>query len=233
MANFFNLGNDTIAAAKCQQAQFATIDHVGSATPMPTATSSTPAWDPSSRTPLDLPLRQSPPHYNANNSSSSRITDSVVPPRAEHILLHPLFENLKLHVIINGAETPIVANITMTNGYLTLRHVVRGTSSFLEPNSIQPRHPVPTHYNGLVIVIEGEHHGKYLRRLFHDGYKASALMIGAVVKRVEGCCDHITGEQIKISATSLCVVEESQAEVKRMKEIMLKARRVYKANLAI
>lgn len=116
----------------------------------------------------------------------------------------------------------------MIDGRLNLRNVVRGTSSFLQPEWIQPRHPSPTNYNGLVIVIEGEHHGKYLRQLFHDGYQASALMIGAVVERMDGRCDHITGEEIKISPNSLCGVHETQEEVKRMKKIMEEVRHAYK-----
>jgi predicted nucleic acid-binding Zn finger protein len=91
----------------------------------------------------------------------------------------------------------------------------------------------PTNYNGLVIVIEGEHHGKYLRRLLHEGYKASALMIGAVVKRIDGQCDHFTGEEIKISTDSLCVVEETKEEVNRMKDIMLDARHAYKEKMKL
>ncbi|KAF8169926.1 hypothetical protein BJ912DRAFT_933537 [Pholiota molesta] len=135
------------------------IDDGGSATPMPIASSSTPAWDPSSQTPLSVSSPESPPQLNAN-TNGGKYKNQVIP-----------------------------AIISIVDGHLAMRHIIRNTSYALEPDWIKPKHPSPTHDNGLVLVIKGEHHGKYLRRLHHDGYGHTALMIAAVVERIEGSVD--------------------------------------------
>lgn len=195
-----------------------TIDYEGSTTPMPTTSPSTPAWDPSSQTPLD-------PEKNADDTSPSPGCINIVsdPPTLQHILLHPSFLNVTLNVIANGGRyenKAIPATVTMINGCLAMRHVLRSTSYALEHEWIKHKHPSPTHDNGLVVVIEGEHHGKYLRCLYHDGYGRTALMIAAVVERVEGSTDCITGEQLKIACDLLCTVQESAEEIKRMKKLI-------------
>jgi hypothetical protein len=202
------------------------IDDGGSATPMPIASSSTPAWDPSSQTPLSVSSPESPPQLNANSTSST----------LRHILLHTSFLNVTLNVIANGGKYKnqvIPAIISIVDGRLAMRHVIRNTSYALEPDWIKPKHPSPTHDNGLVLVIKGEHHGKYLRRLHHDGYGHTALMIAAVVERIEGSVDRITGEQVKIECDCLCTVRESVEQVKRMKKAMENARVTYRQNLRL
>lgn len=203
---------------------------------MPTASSSTPAWDPSSQTPLVLASQQSPAEITADNTLPSQWLNSPAtdPSASEHILLHPSFLNLTLNVIANGGKyehREIPATITMMYGHLAMLHVLKKTSHALEPEWITPKHPSPTHDNGLLIVIKGEHHGKYLRRLYHDGYGRTALMIAAVVEKVEGSEDCITGEHLKISCDLLCTVKEPAEESKIMKPVMYNAHERYREYL--
>ncbi|KAF8200977.1 hypothetical protein BJ912DRAFT_921537 [Pholiota molesta] len=191
----------------------AITDNDGNRTPVATASTTTPAWDPSSRTPLDFLLSRAPPrsHETTNFSQPTEVRN--------------------FQVVVDGGEYSnkvLTAKVVMIDGIMLLRYPNRGTDYPLQPEWVSPLHPSPTHDNGLVVVIRGEHHGKYLRRLHHDGYKNLALMIAAVVERRKDATDDFTGEVVKIDCESLCVVKETAEEVKRMKTIMLQKRTAYR-----
>jgi hypothetical protein len=74
---------------------------------------------------------------------------------------------------------------------------------------VSSKNPNPTHDNGLLVVFQGEHCGKYVRRVHHryheDNGKKQVIIILAVVKRVNGAADILTGEQLKLDPDSLCL----------------------------
>jgi hypothetical protein len=61
--------------------------------------------------------------------------------------------------------------------------------------------PNPTWDNGLLVVVEGEHCGKYVRQIHHryheDECNKQALILLAVIKKVDGAADTLTGEQFE------------------------------------
>jgi hypothetical protein len=186
---------------------------------------------------LDFLLSRTPPrsHETINPSQSTEIRIAQPPP-PEHRLIHSSFLGNFFQVIVNGGaytNKELTAKVVMVDGNILLRYACRGTDYPLLSEWVRPLHPSPTHDNGLVIVIEGEHHGKYLRRLHHNGYKKSALMVAAVVERRRDATDNFTGEVITIDCESLCVVKESAEEVKRMKPIMQEKRTAYRKGQAI
>ncbi|KAF8173085.1 hypothetical protein BJ912DRAFT_932084 [Pholiota molesta] len=85
-----------------------TGDTTGSATPMPTASSSTPAWDPSSRTPsaFDHWLSQlSPTRVEASDENQvSQSNALVLPPVPQHVLLNEQLVGTQLLAIVDKAE---------------------------------------------------------------------------------------------------------------------------------
>jgi hypothetical protein len=215
----------------------AITDNDGNRTPVATASTTTPAWDPSSRTPLDFLLSRAPPrsHETTNFSQPTEVRVSQQPIPA-HPLIHSSFLGKNFQVVVDGGEYSnkvLTAKVVMIDGIMLLRYPNRGTDYPLQPEWVSPLHPSPTHDNGLVVVIRGEHHGKYLRRLHHDGYKNLALMIAAVVERRKDTTDDFTGEVVKIDCESLCVVKETAEEVKRMKTIMLQKRTAYRKGQVI
>jgi hypothetical protein len=76
------------------------------------------------------------------------------------------------------------------------------------------------------MVVEGEHCGKYVRRIHHkyyeeNGNKQALIMIMlAVVKKVDGAPDILTGEQLELGPDSLCLASETKEEKKLNANLM-------------
>ena len=79
--------------------------------------------------------------------------------------------------------------------------------------------------NGLLIVIKGEHCGKYVRWIHHWYQDNIAIIISAIVTRVEGLPDVLTGEQLELEAEDLCVSLETKEEKKQNESIMTALRK--------
>jgi hypothetical protein len=68
------------------------------------------------------------------------------------------------------------------------------------------------------VVVEAEHCGKYVRQIHHryhedDGNK-QVLILLAVVKKVDGAADTLTGEQFELGPDSLCLAVEMSEDKK-------------------
>ena len=76
--------------------------------------------------------------------------------------------------------------------------------------------------NGLLVVIKGEHFGKYARRIYHRFVVDLEVPIAilAVVNRVAGQVDTLTGDQLEMDASHLCVCEES-IEDRKQNDLMM------------
>jgi hypothetical protein len=92
----------------------------GCATPMPDFSSSTPAWDPSSRSPMPMPefftpLNSSPMPV----ASTSQVSDSLQAP--SHFFLDRCLIGITLKVVVNGGEykgKELDAHLVEVNGQL-------------------------------------------------------------------------------------------------------------------
>jgi len=68
-------------------------------------------------------------------------------------------------VVANGRnfkKKEIVVSIALISGQLSIRHNKYKTSESLSPEWVSLKHPNPTHDNGLLVVIQGEHCGKHV-----------------------------------------------------------------------
>lgn len=114
--------------------------------------------------------------------------------------------------------------IAQVEGIVCIRHDVYNTSRGLAPAWVSPITPNPTRDNGLLVVAEGEHCGKYVRRIHHryhedDGNK-QALILLAVIRKVDGAADTLTGEQFELGPDSLCLAVETSEEKKLNANLM-------------
>jgi hypothetical protein len=86
------------------------------------------------------------------------------------------------------------------------------------------KNPNPTCDNGLLVVVQGEHCGKYVRRVHHryhkENGKKQVIIILAVVKRVDGAADTLTGEQLELDPDSLCLAFEMTEDNKLNMNLM-------------
>src|ERR1700678_961322 len=154
------------------------------------------AVDPSSLSPA-----QNSPEVQplANNS---RISGNQ-PDRPQHHLLDERLVSAQLKVVVNDGdatykdrEVPVL--IAKVDGVVSIRHYVYNTSKGLAPAWVLSKRPNPTRNNGLLMVVKGDHCGKYVRRINHryneDNGDRQTFILLAVVKKVAGAADTLTGE---------------------------------------
>jgi hypothetical protein len=75
-----------------------------------------------------------------------------------------------MKVLVTGGEhkdKEVAVTITQVSEQLSIQFSHYKTSGFLPPEQVSPKHPNPTCNNGLLVVIEGEHCGKNVRRIHH------------------------------------------------------------------
>jgi hypothetical protein len=178
------------------------------ATPAPdSCLSPSPAWDPSSRTP-----QPNADHSFASPSSPSRPVDP------EHPLLDARLVNLGLKVVAEGGGhkgKELSAFVKSMEGRLSFRRQKYNSLEYLSPEWVTPKYPNPKRENGLLVVIKGEHFGKFARRIYHRFVGDEVIVTLAVVNRVAGQVDTLTGDQLEMDAFHLCVCEESMEDRKR------------------
>ena len=191
----------------------------GGATPMPDSSMSlTPAWNPSSRTPgwepsFDTPTVTLPTPISPPIASTSRIAAVQEPP--QHPLLNPLLVGVSLKANVTEEDGKVkeqTISIVENYGKLRLIHTVYTTSAFLLPDRVSAKHPNATRDNGLLIVIQGEHTGKYVRRIHHKYNDGRASMILAVVRPVDGAADTLVGGRLELDVNFLCVAIETKKQ---------------------
>jgi hypothetical protein len=84
--------------------------------------------------------------------------------------------------------------------------------------------PNPTWDNGLLVVVEGEHCGKYVRQIYHryheDNGNKQMLILLAVIKKVDGAADMLKGEQFELGPDVLCLAIETSEDKKLNANLM-------------
>ena len=125
-------------------------------------------------------------------------------------------------MVVNDGETyknrEIAVSIAKVEGVVSIRHDVYNTSRGLSPAWVSPKRPNPTRDNGILMVVEGNHCGKYVRRIHHrhheDNGNKQTLILLAVVNKVDGTADTLTGEQLELHPDSLCIAVETNEDKK-------------------
>jgi hypothetical protein len=178
--------------------------------------SSSPAWDPSSRTPLGQSNSLDIP------SSSSHLPPSINS-EAQHILLDPRLLDAQLRVYVNGGRfrnEELTVSVQSVEGQLIFCRTVYKKSKHLEAEWVTAKHPNPTRDNGLLIVIKGHHCGKHVCQIHHRYKAEKAIVMLAVVRRKTGHMDELTGEELQLDISHLCVCEASK-EDKRLNSLLM------------
>jgi hypothetical protein len=173
----------------------------------------TPAWNP-----CEEPL-----------ATSSEIASQPNRPQGpQHPLLDERLVGAQLKVVVNDGESykdrEVVVSIARNGGAVSIRHHVYNASKGLAPAWVSSKKPNPTRDNGLLMVVEGEHCGKFVRRIHHryheDNGSKQAVIILAVVKKVDGAADTLTGEQLELHPDSLCLAFEANEDKKLNANLM-------------
>jgi len=109
----------------------------------------------------------------------------------------------------------MVVTIAQVDGQLSIRFLHYKTSGFLPPEQVSPKHPNPTHDNGPLVVIEGEHCGKHVHQIHHQYEDGQPIVITAVIPQMEGGQQSLSEECLKFSPNELCVSHETKEEKQR------------------
>jgi len=142
-------------------------------------------------------------------------------------LLDERLVGAQLKVVVNGENyknREVIVSIAETEGDVSIRHHVYNTSRGLVPEWVSAKSPNPTRDNGLLVVVKGEHCGKYVRRIHHRYHEENgnrqALILLAVVKKMDGAADTLTGEQFELGPDSLCLAFETNEDKKLNAKLM-------------
>lgn len=189
--------------------------------------SSTPAWDPLSRTPTRSPRITW--ELAAATFDPPRPSVSSEPLSPQHILLKEALVGCKIAVKVTGGiycQQKMDVTISNTNSMLCFRRTKHGMSELIDPSWVEVIVPDPAQSNGLLMVIDGEHCGKHVRRIFHN--RDRGVMILAGVHREAGKKDQLTGEELELAPEYVCRVEESPEDKKLNADVMTNLRSEYK-----
>lgn len=182
--------------------------------------SSSPAWDPSSRTPQ--PGQEhgyEPPAILASHCEPVSHDQG----ETHHVLLDRRLLNAPLKALVSGGtynRKEVTVFIQDVDGHIRIQHKHYKKSITLNSEWVTPKYPNPTRDNGLLIVIKGDHCGKYVRRIHHRYEGEDAIVILGVVQRVVGQVDTLTGEQLELDISHLCLCDESKEDKKLNTSLM-------------
>lgn len=198
--------------------------------------SSTPAWNPSSHTPLASrddywTHRASPPLEPDTRTPLPGPSHDILKPSIQHLLLDSRLLGIQLKVVVTGGkfrEKEMLASLALVDGQLSLRHKAYNTSQFLSPDWVSPKHPNPTRDNGLLVVIKGEHCGKHVRRIHHQYENGDPIILLAVVKKNEDAANTLTGEQLQLDPGHLCIGAETKEEKRHNESLMTTFREAHR-----
>jgi ribosomal protein L24 len=205
------------------------ISPSGGRTPMPAPgeiPSSSPAWDPSSSTPLgagassvlrnwsDCGLDRGTASANGPGASSSH-PPPPPPPASTHILLDPRLENIKVSAKVTGAGHTNKAMTVWGTVIDGRRRIVYSSNKALKDITMAQvvlSVPNPTRTDSLLVVIDGENIGTFVRRVTHEKNGATSLAVCRVVTREKNCRDTVTATTLKLRAEDIALVAETKDE---------------------
>jgi hypothetical protein len=148
----------------------------------------------------------------------------------EHPLLDPRLIGKTVRAAIVGgkhrkAQAPVM--ITCNADKIVLRQSWHQISHFLLPEWVNIKPANPTRDNGLLVVIRGEHCGKYVHRIHHryeNNNRQCPIIQLAVVDRQETGAEALTGEEFELMPEYVVQGFETDGE-KDMNANLMVARR--------
>jgi len=132
---------------------------------------------------------------------------------------HPLFDRRllekNLKIIVNGGGykgKEVTAVLKEDGGRFSICWHHYRTWKPLDHEWVTPKYPA-LRDNGLLVVIRGEHCGKYVRRIYHRYVNEEEFVISAaVINGVGSGSPSLSGQQIEVPSSDLCVSCETKEE---------------------
>lgn len=167
--------------------------------------STSPAWDPSSRT----PGHSTSAHSEWGNSLWPEEGDSSA--TFTHWILNPKLVGKRIHGKYNDSFVSVTPS---ANGELRINRR-NGPGDVIQPVDFVPKHPTSRDHHRFV-VIKGDHCGKYVRpisyRYIGSDSNSPVMMKVAVVELQHKAEDRLLEERLEIMAAEMSVADEKAAE---------------------
>ena len=186
-----------------------------------------PTWNPSSRTPLIVDSGSETPvtstSTNFQHASATVPATAMLPPA--HPLLDPCLVGKVAQVTVSAGLHPkkdaLVSTLPGQNNEVAIQQSWHNQSFYLQPAWVILQHSNPTCDNGLLVVIQGDHCGKYVHRIHHhyDNNNCPIMQL-AVVEHINGATDALAEEQIELPPEDLCQGFETKQEKKLNAKLM-------------
>lgn len=152
--------------------------------------------------------------------------------RPQHPLLDERLVGAQLKVVVNDGDKckdrEVIVSIDRVEGVVGIRQHVFNTAKGMAPAWVSPKNPNPTRDNGILMVVKGDHCGKYVRRIHHryheDKGNKQAIILLAVVEKGKGVPDTLTGERLELGPDSLCLAFEKNEDRKLNENLMTSLR---------
>ncbi|KAG5633518.1 hypothetical protein H0H81_007138 [Sphagnurus paluster] len=166
--------------------------------------------------------------WNATSSSSvDSLPASILPPRTPapptHILLDPRLENVKVQAKVTSVDykdKQLVVWGMVLAGRRRIVHAVRGAVKYLTGATVVLEVPNAPHTDSHLVVINGEHTGTFVCRVTHEGTGANSIAVCRVVVLNEGSMDTVTDRELKLPATDLALIKETDEEKKANRNVL-------------
>ena len=147
----------------------------------------------------------------------------MLPPT--HPLLDPHLVGKVAQVTVSAGPHPkkdaLMSTLPGQNNEVAIQQSWHNQSFYLQPEWVTLQHPNPTHNNGLLVVIRGDHCGKYVHHIHHHYDNNNHLITQlAVVEHVDGATDALVEEQIELPPEDLCQGFETKQEKKSNMKLM-------------
>ncbi|KAG5633618.1 hypothetical protein H0H81_006488, partial [Sphagnurus paluster] len=202
------------------------------------------AWDPSSATPVynaslssrwvastltsHEEISTGASFWDATGSSGvDSLPAPILPPCAlappTHILLDPQLKNVKVQAKVKSIDykdKQLEVWGTVLTGRQRIMHAVRGAVKDLTGATVVLEVPNATCTDSRLVIINGEHTGTFVHWVTHKGTGANSIAVCRVVVLNEGSMDTVTDRELKLPATDLALIKETDEEKKANRNVL-------------
>ena len=139
------------------------------------------------------------------------------PAAPQHTLLHEsLLDNkVQAKVVGGGLDlSKVFVYGSIQDGRPKLLYTANRKTQILEPNWVTITHPNVKQTDALLVVVKGEHIGKFALRICHSRRGSEVMALVEIINRVEGSKPTGTGIELHLPADYLAIVYETKEEKK-------------------
>ena len=152
---------------------------------------------------------------------------------AEHVLFSANLLDVKIQVKVTGGQFKLskaFVSSTMHEGKQRIIYQANRKIYVLDPTWVTIIHPNIKHTDALLIVLEGEHAGRFALRICHSRSHSEPTALVSIINRVDSSRPSQTGIEVHIPEKYLAIVFETKEEKKWHAECMQSRRKETRAS---